>query len=537
MYKIGKTKDTPAQPMFWWRGQEVTFHEALGIKAAADKSGAKVTLAVRDLRSSANYHYSRPSVGNLKVRHFVLNKASTLPLTDGRQIKQERIPATTMIVASDLLKRLGNPGQLRRTVSYGYSGNNPEATTTVLARTDPNKDGKVLEYVLPREIPVFTMDEKPNVEYFTRRYLISEEAHAPCKDGFALVVQGTKEQQDAFFAQYPWLKDGSKKVKDLPLIKVVRNADGKVTNGTTRSFKSAENMFKWHGTSATNRPSDAWEALEELPDEDIDFVWLERFIPNDAPPVDGIIGNSGLSPSSQFSWLRAMSNMRNVLDGETPDIYGFRFTKRKQTPPDGVILLPDTLDKRIKEWFDPDRFDDEEVHGFSMLLRYGPEGLFSDAGFSDAPLNLEDQKGRKGYSWYYRTVKREILDQIRDPAVYRHIRKVCEEDSPMRKLAELYWKLLDWDKTKDDVMDKYHRAFKALRRTGAGTPKIMRDCAAEIGTNFKAFISPLQESIDDVWETYSLFGLLDNAPNGLQEMKQLIEYVTIVDTHNKRGKQ
>ena len=146
---------------------------------------------------------------------------------------------------------------------YDADGDDKEVGQPVYAKlkAGPKSPYKVEKYVFPVPIPVFTMSPKNDAVFYGRRYLTQTGQHTMDRRAFMLVVQGTEDQQKAFFALYPWL---NKAVKPLPLLKaapkVAKASDGTVREVEYRSFKSAGNLLEYIGKPDIKLPSASWKA-------------------------------------------------------------------------------------------------------------------------------------------------------------------------------------------------------------------------------------------------------------------------------------
>lgn len=567
MYKTGITQHVPtaaatgttagtkavpqSQPTFVWRGTTYAFNEALGIKAQPDNTGATAFFVTRDVRSSSSSRgrYLNLSAGQLKVHSIVLNDVGHMYAPDTRRsstvaggASQIYMPPSSIRVTHNLETAIANESRSR---SYSYGGyryynhvnNNSDKDDVIvpLARVDVDDVGRVHEYVFMQEVPVFTIEPKKNAVFYARRYLISTDKYTPHRDAFAIIVQGTKEEQDAFFSLYPWL---NKNAQPLPIINVMPATSASGTQPQAKKrHESVENVFKYNGSMKTATPSNNWDALSELPDGNgNEFVYLERFIPSDRPPLNGLIGSSGLSPAQQYSWLKANMRMNSLLSpaDSNNQVYGFRYTKAKPNPPDGMTPLNVALDRKLNDWFDPSTLGKHEVHGLSVLLRFCPEGLTTVMGVGGSCDLLALAATNNSRYWRNGTTREQIIQAIREPEIYAHIVKTCDKNGAFAQMCLMYYNLTRLGKPNARKMDEYDGALREFARTSRHTSKFLDDTKA-LCANFKAYVAPMNEKLKLAWSTYPVLDLLDTVPLHLRGFKGILEYINIVDKNNAQG--
>lgn len=534
MYQTGR--DKVGEPTVRWRGTDYTIAAALGLPAKADTTGAVVTLAVRDLRDGSSRHWN-PSPGNLKVRSMRLNIEAKLFPTSGSHTKAH-LPGNTITADTSLTKSLGV-----RQSSGGDSKVKRRPVHALLARhiaaaaglnRNPND---VKMYVFPSPVNVYTMDPKHNAEFYARRYLTAEGMHAPDKGAIALIVQGTPDQREAYFKAHPWLKVD---VKPLPLLKpavAVKNADGTVKRvSSARSFKSAENLLEFDKPN-TKLPSGSWKTIDEVPKDAEYFVHLEKFIPvhravksaTSATPVS-------LSATGQFTWLESGMTLMSLIKGKPIKVYGYRAVGKDAKPPTTLKPLHAELDTVLKDWFDPATLGKYPVHGFHVLMRYGPEGAFNELGVlhdgrsheNFVDLDEPTRKGKRG--WYNRTGDGlELLAMLRTVKCRARVSKL-PANSTFRNMAETYWKLTGLDKHPEATLEKYHGALKDLHANTTALPENILKLGALTRANMKKYIQPFQVLVRDVWQKYTVLGMLSEIPDeDVAEIDRVMDYVSLVD--------
>lgn len=526
------------KPAFHWKGQLIQYDKQFAIDIA-DTTGAKLFMGTRDLKTGSVRWYGHrgaPTTGQLKVSVRRMNEAQTY--VQGSPYYGDKTLNCTN--EKSVLSLLGKDQQ---SVLFDNEWINSKNPIIAVYGDDVKQGSDVMcfeKYIVPNPLPVYTLDPKWNCEYQIRRFLISVDSHAPKKDAYVLVVQGTEDERNAFFKKYPWLNHD---VKPLPIIKAVRTGGSSVKgNQSGRSLKTLQNMYVYNGKYNTKAGSNNWDSVHELPaNKPLYYVHLDRFAPSALTPAQAT--NKTITPGAQLDWLISLKETAEFFLGKEIEVFGFRHVATSKAKiPDDAIFLPDVVDAELSKWMSPNTLSKYPVHGLHVMAYASTNGLYDTLGlnrmrYSCIIKKKENASNRRYYSSWNDTLHTQLLDALRNG--YNSSVTGLDESSMFKQTAKLYFKLMGTNALSLNTakQEKLSKAVGVLSRlkTKARYAVLRQDeliCnfSDKFGKVVNSYMKPLQQSIDSVWDHYPMLPLVVEIPEKSKEAEnRIINYIELVD--------